>query len=65
MVFVLHWLPLWQQVTNLAAVTAHCGISPSRYGSLSKSGLFFEFFVDLCNLREMCVSNMVIHLTGG
>uniref|UniRef100_A0A674CQ40 Diacylglycerol kinase n=1 Tax=Salmo trutta TaxID=8032 RepID=A0A674CQ40_SALTR len=29
---------LWQQVTNIAAVMAHCGISPSRYGSLSKSG---------------------------
>uniref|UniRef100_A0A8C7FU66 Diacylglycerol kinase n=1 Tax=Oncorhynchus kisutch TaxID=8019 RepID=A0A8C7FU66_ONCKI len=29
---------LWQQVTHLAAVMAHCGISPSRYGSLSKSG---------------------------
>ena len=31
---------LWQQVTNLAAVMAHCVISPSRYGSLSKLGLF-------------------------
>uniref|UniRef100_A0A674E3H1 Phosphatidylinositol 4-kinase type 2 n=1 Tax=Salmo trutta TaxID=8032 RepID=A0A674E3H1_SALTR len=31
---------LWQQVTHLAAVMEHCGISPSRYGSLSKSGLF-------------------------
>ena len=31
---------LWQQVTNIAAVMAHCGISPSRYGSSSKSGLF-------------------------
>ena len=31
---------LWQQVTNLAAVMAHCDISPSRYGSLSKLGLF-------------------------
>ena len=30
----------WQQVTNLAAVMAHCRISPSRYGSLSKLGLF-------------------------
>uniref|UniRef100_A0A8C8K5T0 Diacylglycerol kinase n=1 Tax=Oncorhynchus tshawytscha TaxID=74940 RepID=A0A8C8K5T0_ONCTS len=29
---------LWQQVTNLSAVMAHCGISPSSYGSLSKSG---------------------------
>ena len=26
----------WQQVTNLAAVMEHCGISPSRYGSLSE-----------------------------
>ena len=32
----------WQQVTNLAAVMAHGGISPSRYGSLSKSGLFLN-----------------------
>jgi hypothetical protein len=31
---------LWQQVANLAAVMAHCGISPSRYGSLSKLDLF-------------------------
>ena len=47
---------LWQQVTHLAAVTANCGISASRFGSLSTSG--FEFFVDLCNLREICVSIM-------
>ena len=33
---------LWQQVTNLAAVMAHCGISPNRYGSLSKWGLFLN-----------------------
>ena len=31
---------LWQQVTNLAAVMAHCGISPSRYGSFSKLDMF-------------------------
>ena len=31
---------LWQQVTNLAAVMAHCCISPIRYGSLSKLDLF-------------------------
>ena len=31
---------LWQQVTNLAAVVAHCGISPNGYGSLSKLDLF-------------------------
>ena len=30
----------WQQVTNIAAVMAHCGISPSRYGSFSKLDLF-------------------------
>ena len=48
---------LWQQVTHLAAVMAHCGISPSRYWSLSK--------LDLCNLREICLSNMVIHWAGG
>ena len=52
----------WKQVTNLAAVMAHCGISPS---SFSKLDLFFEFFVDLCNLREICLSNMVIHWAGG
>ena len=43
---------LWQQVTNIAAVMAHIG-------------LIFEFFVGLCNLRAICVSNMVIHLAGG
>jgi hypothetical protein len=54
---------LWQQVTHLAAVMVHCGISPNRYGSLSK--FVFKFFVGLCNLREICVSNMVIPLAGG
>ena len=55
------------EVTNRAAVIARCGISLNRYGSLSKLDLFFNyyFFVGLCNLREMCVSNMVIHLAGG
>ena len=33
---------LWQQVTNLAAVMAQCGISPRRYVSLSKSGLILK-----------------------
>ena len=28
-------LSLWQQVTNLAAVMSHCGISPSRYGMMA------------------------------
>ena len=40
----------WQQVTHLAAVMAHCGISPSRYGSLSK----FDFFSNslwICVIR--------------
>ena len=59
MVFVLHWF-LWQQVTILAAVMTHCGISPNRYGSLSKLDL-----LGLYNLREICVFNMVIHLVGG
>ena len=31
---------LWQQVTHLASVIAYCGISPNRYGSLSKCDLF-------------------------
>ena len=31
---------LWQQVTHLAAVMAHCGISTNRYGSLSKFDCF-------------------------
>jgi hypothetical protein len=34
---------LWQQVTNLAAVMAHCGISPHKYGSLSKLDLFWNY----------------------
>ena len=33
---------LWKQVTHLAAVMSHCGISPSRHGSLSTSGLFLN-----------------------
>ena len=57
-------LVLWQQVSNVAAVMAHCGVSPSGYGFI-KIGFVFEFFVDLCNLRGICVSNMVIHWAGG
>jgi hypothetical protein len=53
-------LVFWQQVTNLAAVMTHCGI-----WELIKIGFVFKFFVGLCNLREICVSNMVIHLAGG
>ena len=30
-----------------------------------KIGFVFEFYLGLCNLREICVSNMVIHLAGG
>ena len=40
-------------VSNLAAVMSHCGISSSRYGSLSKLDVLFLFFVGLCNLREI------------
>ena len=56
---------LWQQVTtNLAPVMAQCYISPSRWEFI-KIRFVFKFFVDLCNLREIYVSNMVIHLAGG
>ena len=54
---------LWQQVTNLAVVMAHCGISPSRWEFI-KIGFVFKFFVDLCNLREIRVFCMVIHWAG-
>jgi hypothetical protein len=30
----------WQWATNHAAVNAHCGISPNKYGSLSMFDLF-------------------------
>ena len=30
-----------------------------------KIGFVLELFVDLCNLREICLSNMVIHWAGG
>ena len=33
---------LWQQVTNLAAAIAHCGISHNRYGRLPKFDLIFN-----------------------
>ena len=39
---------LRQQVTNLAAMMAHDGNSPSRYGNLSKLDLFCKMVVDLC-----------------
>ena len=31
---------LWQRVTNIASVMAHCGSSPKRNGSLAKLDLF-------------------------
>jgi hypothetical protein len=30
-----------------------------------KIGFVFKFFVGMCDLRELCVSIMVIHLAGG
>ena len=51
---------LWQQVTYLAAVIVHCGIQ-----EFIKIRFILEFFVGLCNLKEICVSIMVIHLAGG
>ena len=46
---------LWQQVTNIAAVMAHCYFTQN----------WVCFRILLCNLRKIWVSNMVIHLTGG
>ena len=46
---------LWQQVTNIAAVLAHCGISPNRYGSLSKWGLFSNS-LRVCVIWGKCLS---------
>jgi hypothetical protein len=43
MVFVLHCLPFsYGNRSHLAAVMVHCGISPNRYGSLSKLDLFLN-----------------------
>ena len=61
-------LHLRQQVTNLGAVMAHCGISPSRYGSLSKSGLFSNslwclgqgMYSFLCALGQRCLDGICI-----
>ena len=46
---------LGQQVTNIAAVMAHCSISPNRYGSLSKLGLFSNSLW-VCVIRGKYVS---------
>ena len=40
----------WQQVTHFAAVMANCGISPNRFGILSKLDLFSN---SLCS-RPSC-----------
>jgi hypothetical protein len=55
---------LWQQVTNLAAVMHTVVLHPVDMG-VYQIGFVFELFVDLCNLREICVSNVVIHWAGG
>ena len=54
----------WQQATDLAAMTAHCGISPNRYGSLSMFDLFSNSLW-VYNLWEICVPNVVVQLAGG
>ena len=46
----------WQQVTNLAAVMAHCGISPSRYGSLSKLDLSLPPSLSVSLSPTLCLS---------
>ena len=39
---------MWQQVTNLAAVIAHAGISPNRFVSLSKFDFFSNSYLCVC-----------------
>jgi hypothetical protein len=65
--FLLHWLPFTHGngVTNLADVIAHCSTSPNVYGSLSMFCFVFKFFVGLCELWEICISNAVIRDTFG
>ena len=49
---------LWQQVTHLAAVMAHWYFTQQIW----EIGCFY-FFVGMCNLREIWISNMVIHFS--
>uniref|UniRef100_A0A674BVS5 LDL receptor related protein 1 n=1 Tax=Salmo trutta TaxID=8032 RepID=A0A674BVS5_SALTR len=45
---------LWQQVTNLAAVMAHCSISPSRYGTTRPpGGCHVDEFQ--CRMDSLCI----------
>ena len=52
-------LVLWQQVTHLAAVMTHCGISPSRFESLSTLDLISKIFMVLYNLRVSLIWSYV------
>ena len=62
--------------TQTPTYTSYTTLPPSRSLSLMVKVLLShgesvalclcrKFFVGLCNLREICVSNMVIHLAGG
>jgi hypothetical protein len=62
--FITGCLFLRQQVTNRATVMAHWYFTQNIWEFI-KILFVFEFFVDLCNLREICVSNIVVHLAGG
>ena len=48
-----------QHETNLAAVIAHCCISPNRYGSLLASGVFLKSLHAFVVRREACVRSVV------
>jgi hypothetical protein len=50
----------WQRATHLADVMPHCGISPDM--GVCQCFINFKFCVGLCDLWEICVSNVVIHL---
>ena len=52
----------WQQNTNLAAVMAHVGISPDRYGSLSMFDLFSNS-LRVCGLCGKYVSLMWAYIS--
>ena len=54
----LQWCLFFTGCPFLVVTGLLTGISPSRLVSLSKSGLFSNSFVGLCNLREICVSNI-------
>uniref|UniRef100_A0A673XXS3 RUN domain-containing protein n=1 Tax=Salmo trutta TaxID=8032 RepID=A0A673XXS3_SALTR len=53
---------LWQQVTHIAAVMAHCSISPNRYGSLSKLDLSNSFVGEGYKAERWLLHSLQVHL---